>query len=397
MIRHCTIIGMDIVTALGSGTDVVWKEMLRYTCGIRPMRRFRQGRYQTDFAAEAPAELTAGFRSGATGDGFSLAYSLALLVAHNAIEHAFGKRFMADGSKVGLVLSTTKADMAEFERLFADRGKPGRGLFNPYLLARQLASDLGIRGPVLAVSGACASGLLAIIHAARMLLRNSVEFAVVVGVDILSDFVLSGFSSLSALDSRPCRPFDENRRGLSLGEGAGAVVVARAETATHSGRGLADIRGWGVANDARHITAPSETANGLTLALRNALGMARLNPGDIHYVNAHGTGTVQNDAMEARAIDNVFGSVSPPVSSMKGYFGHTLGAAGIVEAVLTIVAIQNRTIPGSLGLEKPGIPQPLKLNAQHSPCETLNYAATVKSGFGGISAAVILGGVEPHE
>lgn len=397
MSRHCTIVGMDLITALGSGTDVVWREMLGYTCGIRPMRRFPLGRYQTDFAAEVPVEFSAGLRPGGTGDGVSLAYSLALRVARHAMAHAFGKRLTTDRSRVGLVLSTTKADMAEFERLFTDRGQPGMGLFNPYLLACQLAKDLSIEGPVLAVSGACASGLLAIIQAARILLRGSISFAVVVGVDILSDFVLSGFSSLSALDSRPCRPFDEDRRGLSLGEGAGALVVARAETARHIGRGLADIGGWGVANDARHITAPSETANGLTAALRKALEMARVDAKDVQYLNAHGTGTVQNDAMEARAIARVFGNDSPPVSSMKGYFGHTLGAAGVIEAALTAVAMRQRTVPGTLGFEKPGLPQLLRLSAKHLPCETLNCAATVKSGFGGISAVVVLNSVGSYD
>jgi 3-oxoacyl-(acyl-carrier-protein) synthase len=397
MDRRCILIGMDIVTALGSGAEVVWKEMLRYSCGIKPMRRFPHGRYQTDFAAEAPEELAEGSRSESAGDGFSLAHSLALQVARNALKHAFGNRLISNGSKIGLVLSTTKADIAEFERLFTDRGKQGRGLFNPYMLARRLAEDLDIGGPVLSVSGACASGLLGVIHAARMLLRGSVEIAVVVGVDILSDFVLSGFSSLYALDSRPCRPFDETRCGLSLGEGAGALVLALPDKSEHLDRGLADIRGWGVTNDARHITSPSETANGLTLALQKALGMARLNNSGIHYINGHGTGTRHNDAMEARAIANVFGNSSPPVSSMKGYFGHTLGAAGIIETVLTVVAIQNRTVPGSLGLEKPGIPQQINLSARHSYCEKLNSALTIKSGFGGISAVVILSGVGPHE
>ena len=166
---------------------------------------------------------------------------------------------------MGLVLATTKGDLPEFERQVQNREGPAKGLYNPYLLALELARDLKLEGPVLAVSGACATGLLAMIHAVRLVQRGGAEAVVAVGVDVLSDFVLSGFSSVALLAPEPCRPYDEKRNGLSLGEGAGAVVLVPG--GTYPQKELALVSGWGVANDARHITAPSPTANGLIQAL----------------------------------------------------------------------------------------------------------------------------------
>jgi 3-oxoacyl-[acyl-carrier-protein] synthase II len=151
-----------------------------------------------------------------------------------------------------------------------------------------------------------------------------------------------------------------------------------------------------VANDARHITAPSKTANGLIQALRQALAMACLPEGEVHYINGHGTGTQYNDAMEARAIAGVFGATNPPVSSMKGYFGHTLGAAGVIEAALTVMALQRRMVPASLGLKHPGTEAPINLVQQPLGVANFKNALTIKSGFGGINAVLALSAIEAH-
>jgi 3-oxoacyl-(acyl-carrier-protein) synthase len=295
---------------------------------------------------------------------------------------------------MGLVLATTKGDVPEFERLVREGGEPRQGLFNPYVLARELSGKLHLRGPALAVSGACATGLFAIMHGARLLRRGAAEAVLILGVDVLSDFVLRGFSCVNALDPQPCRPYDASRCGLSLGEGAGAMVLA--PMGKLPARELATIRGWAVANDARHITAPSKTANGLIHALRQALSMGGLPEGDVQYINGHGTGTRYNDAMEAKAIARVFGATNPPVSSMKGYFGHTLGAAGVIEAVLTVMAMQRHMVPASLGLENPGTDALINLMKQHQGVENFKNALTIKSGFGGINAVLALSAIQAN-
>jgi 3-oxoacyl-[acyl-carrier-protein] synthase II len=388
------VVGMEVITALGSGTSWVWEQMMGNVSGIKPLQRFPHGVYQSDWAGEISGEDLASYGCESGHQNFSLAWCLAFQAGKRALEQAFAGTTAIADHKIGLVLATTKGDLPEFERLVREGGEPGQGLFNPYVLARELSGKLHLRGPFLAVSGACATGLFAIMHGARLLRRGAAEAVLIIGVDVLSDFVLRGFSCVSALDPQPCRPYDAGRAGLSLGEGAGAIVLA--PRGRLPARELAAIRGWGVANDARHITAPSKTANGLIQALRQTLAMGGLPEGEVHYINGHGTGTPYNDAMEARAIAGVFDATRPPVSSMKGYFGHTLGAAGVIEGALTVMALQRRMAPASLGLKHPGADAPINLVQQ--PLELANFknALTIKSGFGGINAVIALSAIEAH-
>ncbi len=252
-------------------------------------------------------------------------------------------------------------------------------------MASDLGDELRMDGPVLAVSNACASGLVAIMEARRILEQGRCARVLVVGVDILSEFVLSGFSCLKALGRGPCRPFDTRRDGLSLGEGAGAILLTR-----DPGPGaLAVIRGWAATNDATHITAPSRTAAGLTSALAHCLEESGLEAGDIDYINAHGTGTVFNDEMEALAIHSTFGP-DAPVSSMKGYIGHTLGAAGVIETCLCVMALRDRIIPASMGLRDLGVSSAIRLPVRHLQAPRMKRLVSIKCGFGGMNAAIIL-------
>ena len=385
--EQCAIVGMGLVTALGAGVEEVWGAILASTSGIRLLRRFPQGRYASNYAGELPEAVLNGLTSQASNGEPPLAFLLALNAAREALAGAFPGQGSRPRRRVGLVLATTKGDLPEFESLVRDGAPPRRGHFNPYLLAQDLALALGLVGPVVAVSGACASGLFALVQAARLLARGTAEAVLAVGVDVLSDFVLAGFSSVAALDPEPCRPYDASRAGLSLGEGAGAAVLAPA--GAWPGKELVRMAGWGVANDARHITAPSRTANGLIHAIRQALAHAGLTPAEIGYINGHGTATLYNDAMEAKAISNIFGEATP-VSSLKGYLGHTLGAAGLIEAILTVAAVNSQTIPASLGFTAQGADDPIHVVNRHLPQPGLRTALTLKSGFGGINVALAL-------
>jgi 3-oxoacyl-[acyl-carrier-protein] synthase-1 len=286
-----------------------------------------------------------------------------------------------------LVLATTKAGVDELERHAG--GVDGEGIchYLPSVMASDLAAELRLGGPVFAVSNACASGLLAVMEAARILDGAQCDQVLVVGVDIVSDFVLAGFSCLKALSPLPCRPFDKGRNGLSLGEGAGAILL----TKDRGRHGLAAVRGWAATNDATHITAPSRTGSGLTAALATALKVSGLVPDDIDYINAHGTGTVFNDEAEALAIHSTFGP-GVPVSSMKGYLGHTLGAAGIIEMCLCVMALRDRIIPASLGSQKLGVSSPIRVAVCHQQVSQMDHIVSIKCGFGGMNAVVILTG-----
>jgi 3-oxoacyl-(acyl-carrier-protein) synthase len=190
------------------------------------------------------------------------------------------------------------------------------------------------------------------------------------------------------MSERPCRPFDAARDGLSVGEGAAAVLLTSDAGSVRSAPWA--LQGWGSSNDANHITGPSRDGSGLALAMRRALHTAGVAPGQIEYLSAHGTGTVYNDAMEAKAFAAVFGSDSPPVSSVKGYIGHTMGAAGLVEAVLCTHVIAQGLIPATLGLEDVGVDEPLRLLSRHLDAR-VDRALSVNSGFGGVNAAVVIG------
>jgi 3-oxoacyl-[acyl-carrier-protein] synthase II len=215
-----------------------------------------------------------------------------------------------------------------------------------------------------------------------------VDAVFVVGVDHLSAFVVAGFTALKALDPKGCRPFDRDRCGLSPGEAGAAIVLVRANRAPPV---AIRIHGWGGSNDANHLTGPSRDGSGLALAIRRALETARLQPQDIAYVNAHGTGTPYNDAMESLALRAVFGEPCPPVSGAKGMLGHTLGAAGVVETILCVLAMQERLLPGTPGLAMPAEGAPASLLREPRAVARLNHVLKLNTGFGGVNGALILG------
>lgn len=368
-----------MVTALGDGIETVWSRMLAGDGGIQPLRRCFSGKYRTETAGEIPPDV----ESVVCPDPATRCFDLARHVAGRAME-----RSACNPKGMGLVLSTTKGEITELETIAHNGRASPIGRFNLYRMARDLADALGLDGPTMAVSNACASGLVAVIQAARMVRQKRVRAMLVVGADILSDFVIGGFSSLRALSCGPCRPYDKDRSGLSLGEGAGALVVADAGAFDAPESAL--IRGWGVSNDANHITGPSRTGEGLKKALRAALQMSGLPPDAIDYVNGHGTGTAYNDEMEAQAFHAVFGDAGVPVSSMKGYFGHTLGAAGVIETALCAMVLRDRTVPASLGLRTPGVGTPIRILDATTFFAPLRTLVTVKSGFGGVNAALVM-------
>lgn len=236
------------------------------------------------------------------------------------------------------------------------------------------------------ISNACISGVVAIIYAAELLQKGKFKHAVVCGMDELTEFVVSGFQSFLAISGEPCKPFDQSRNGISLGE-ACATIVLSSERKKDEITSV-EIVGGATSNDANHISGPSRTGEGLVKAIQHAFTQHQVSADQIDYISAHGTATPYNDEMEAIAFSRT-GLDTVPVNSFKGYYGHTLGAAGVLEAVLTAMSMKNNLLIKSLGYSAHGVSKPVKVITENTASH-IRTSLKVASGFGGCNAAMIL-------
>ena len=249
--------------------------------------------------------------------------------------------------------------------------------------AKLIARHFGFAGKPIVVSNACISGLLGILTGLRLIRAGRFKNVVVAGADTLSKFVLSGFQSFQAISSEACRPFDKHRNGINLGEGAGTIILS--SDRRHSS-GI-KVAGGGTSNDANHISGPSRTGAELYQVIKTTIDAAQLTAHDVDFISAHGTATIYNDEMEARAIA-LAQMLSVPVNSLKGYFGHTLGAAGIIESIVTVQSMRDNVIIPSKGFEQIGVSQPINVcNILQEA--TLNHCLKTASGFGGCNGAIL--------
>jgi len=373
------IIGCGAISAAGRGKTALLHALLENQTCLRPDERFSGGRFQTNIVGTAPID--------ATND--DPAYLLAEAALAEVQSEARGVLQSIAPERLGLVLSTTKANIEALERLSDSRpcSPAAHRHLQADLLAADLATEFGARGPVQNISNACVSGLVAIMQGARLIQRGSADAVLVVGVDHLSAFVVGGFTALKALDPNGCRPFDQNRRGLSPGEAGAAVALIRSDLAP---KPALRIIGWGSSNDANHMTGPSRDGSGLAQAITCALNMANLSAANIDYVNAHGTGTPYNDAMESAALRTVFSEATPSLSGIKGMVGHTLGAAGVLETIACVLAITEKFLPGTAGLKQLADGFPLSVIASPQPNQKPTNVLKLNTGFGGVNGALIL-------
>jgi len=290
-----------------------------------------------------------------------------------------------------LLVASIKGEIDRLERASRKQTPiPEAVLFGPML--KKIARRFGVNDSGCNINAACASSTLAVMRAATMIAGGTVDAVLVYAADMVSEFVFSGFSALQALSGEICRPFDQQRKGLNLGEAGVALLLMSAERAAAEGeKTLSRVAGWGAANDAHHVTAPAKDGSGLILACQRALGIAGIEAGAVAAINAHGTGTIYNDAMELTAFNYLFGSQIPPMHGVKGSVGHCLGAAGGVEIAVASQALSEQQIPGTVGCLQPeevGLGC-LSLSAQKIDGD---YILCSNSGFGGINGVVILQG-----
>jgi 3-oxoacyl-[acyl-carrier-protein] synthase-1 len=280
------------------------------------------------------------------------------------------------------ILSTTKGNIDLLES--ANKNKFGHDRIYLWSTARLIQRFFNFRNDPIIISNACISGVQAIITGTHLIRAGMYDTVVINGTDIISEFVLSGFNSFKSLSTGPCRPFDKTRDGLSLGEGSGTIILTSKASLAKSNEKILVGEGFST-NDANHISGPSRTGEGLFLAIDKLL---KKTSAEFDFISAHGTATLYNDEMEAMALTRA-GLQSVPVNSFKGYLGHTLGAAGIIESVLSAYSLWNNVLINTLGYHEMGLTNPLAVIDKVIK-KDLKNCMKIASGFGGCNAAISL-------
>jgi 3-oxoacyl-[acyl-carrier-protein] synthase II len=391
------VTGLGLVTPLGAGVEVTWARLVRGERAIRPVTLFDAACQRGSIAGQVD-----GVRLPGGSPDVAASWSRVSAMAVTAAEEAMRMAGLAAGlPRVGLVVGGTTGGMFETEQLLARlHAEPECrellvGMLSHPLTATgdRLEERLGPFSRVRTLSSACSSGANAIVVGALWLLADEVDAVIAGGSDGLCRLTLSGFNALAAIDPDPCRPFDRTRRGTSLGEGAGFLVLERADRARARGvRPIAELAGWALGSEAHHITNPAPDGALVASLIERAIARAGLCPRDVDYVNAHGTGTPLNDRMEAAALARALGSEvrRVPVSSCKAQIGHTLGAAGAIEAAITALVVARRTLVPTAGLDQPDPAAPL-VHVPHVGREVPRVRAALSNafGFGGMDTVLV--------
>ena len=391
------VTGLGLTTCLGAGARANWQRIQSGSSGLGPITRFALGDYPVRMGGEAPA-----LRSSNGGDTFIELEQLERVCLETCLSAGFEGGGFPDAGRAALVLGSSLAGSSAGEEFFKEYlalgpDRASYGLLEGYYLEGALdflCHRLHIAGPSLLVSNACAAGASSIARGAGLLRAGRADWVLAAGYDPLSIFTFAGFGSLFALSRTLTRPFSKSRDGMLLGDGYAAVLLERWSDARAAGKhpfGL--LLGCGESTDAHHLTHPHPEGSGAAKAMQRALDMARLSPGEIDYINCHGTATRPNDLSEYRAMRSVFkeGLRRIPLSSSKPFFGHTLGGAGTVEAVVTLLAIHHQYLPPTLSLDEvdPEFGQ-LDLVPQGRAAR-IRRAMSNSFGFGGSNASLIFG------
>lgn len=370
------------INGLGNGTDAVWSRMLKGDTGVRRIDDSRL--YAEPFWASLinNEDLEQSYSSSIIRGEHTRFEKLCLLSALGALENCRVNPAAADTL---IVLSTTKGNIDLMEP--AKNGQYASERLFIWHTAQLICDFFRNPNKPFILSNACISGVVALVAAADYLRTGPYRHAIVIGADIASEFVISGFQSFKSLSEGPCKPFDANRNGLNLGEGAAAIVLTTDATLTDNKQPI-ELCGGASANDANHISGPSRTGEGLFFAVQRAMQISHTNPADLHFLSAHGTATPYNDEMESKAFSRA-GLSEVPLNSMKAYFGHTLGAAGVIETAICLRSMKENILLKTLGYEEYGVPEPVNVLAE-TKAAVVDCCLKTASGFGGSNAALIL-------
>ena len=370
-----------ILSPLGTGTFENFDRMLNNVSGLQSI--YNPEISQAPFCASIikTAENISDF-----SDNENLLYSRLELQIIFTIKKLIESVQLQNFKRFLLLISTTKGNI---DLLLHNPKKIDKDRVYLPVMADAINCLFSFPNKPVVISNACISGVSAILVAKKMIQNHQFDHVMVVGADSLSKFVFSGFQSFLALTDHMCKPYDRERNGINLGEAVAALLVSRDQNLCTDKLAFTEISGGGQANDANHISGPSRDGSGLKIAINKSLEESGITPGEIEYINAHGTATIFNDEMESRAF-TALDLNRVPLNSMKGYFGHTLGAAGVLETVVTIRQLNQGTLLKSLGYSENGVSEELNVLRSNIKPANLTYALKTASGFGGGNAAIIL-------
>ena len=371
------VTGMGLVTPLGNELDTLWQSLLAGETAVRHWDDLADEGFRIPLMARV---------TSIEGEDADRGSRMAVVAA----QHALANAALEPEGITGVFAGTTMGESIAFEQA-ATGGTNDLSKATAKVFPQRIHDELGLTGPVRAYATACAAGNYAIGAAAQAIAAGQIDYALAGGVEPISRIALAGFSRSRAMSSDLCRPFDRQRSGMQLGEAAAFLLLERKQSALARGASpLSRVISLGLSCDAYHPTAPSPDGEGMARAMNNALEQADLLPADIDWICAHGSGTRASDAAEAKAIQQVFGETSPPVSAIKGALGHSMGAATAVEAIVAVLALQNKCLPPTVNLQE--VDPEFFLDIFNVPRETddLKLALNCGYGFGGLNSALVL-------
>ena len=399
MAERIVVTAVGIVSALGTGIDAQLRAMRNGRSGVGKVTHL-QSVYATDFVLGevrmSNDDLAASLGLPTGDNGYTRTTLLSLLAMKDLLDST--DISLLKQEPFAFISANTVGGMCKMEDIYMDVVGPDTEEKNIKYIdtldcaesTEKIAEHFGLKPLTATISTACSSSSNALMVGARMIKQGIVKRAVCGGGDALSRFTLNGFYTLKNVDKTPSKPFDQNRGGLNIGEAAGFCLIEKESDALARGaKILAVLSGYANTNDAYHVTAPSPNGEGAVRTMQQALTMAGLEPKDIGYINAHGTATANNDLAEGRAIQELFGIQAPPFSSTKPFTGHTLAAAGIIEAIYCIMALQQQMIIPNLNFETRM--EELEISPATTLTEntTINHVLSNSFGFGGSNVSLV--------
>jgi len=401
--RRVVVTGIGLLAGLGIGREEVWDALVDGRCAISKPKAFDTTGYRSELAAEIPGLETAGRFSQLDRRRLSRSDQVAILAAGEALEDA-GLDSSLPVERTGIVLGAGTADLRRNEeymriaRRSGFRRAPRSQIFNHFSSTPvdAVGQRFGCQGPRSCIVAACSSSTVAIGYAGDLIRAGMADVMLAGGSDVLCHLTVSGFNALRLVDREPCRPFDASRAGMNIGEAGAVLVLETLSSARHRGAfPYAELRGYAAACEAFHPTAPEPEGQAIAMTIARALHAARLDPGEIDHVNAHGTATVHNDRAEARAFHRAFGARTRtiPVTSVKSMVGHCLGAAGGLEAAVLALTIARGVVPPTIHHETPDPDCQLDVVAGTAREMRVLHGISTSLAFGGNDSALVLSAV----